>query len=92
MILLQNTSIPKAQGTLRKRSQEDCEKQRIREFSLRLCTLVLSEATAMKSHQCIYQSTEKAFLVFIEKFISFCSLVFVSYIVVGWVKIHELLV
>lgn len=46
-----NSPTPKAQGMLRKREQEDCKSQKIKEFAVRLCLLVLSEARHRKSHQ-----------------------------------------
>lgn len=92
LIILQNTSISKAQGTLRKRNQEDCEKQRVRECSLGLCILVKLEATVVKSHWCLCQSTQKAFLVFIEKFIIFCNLARFCFFLFYWVKIYKILV
>ena len=42
---------PKAQGTLQKREQKDCKSQGIRECAVRVCLLVMSEATPIKSHQ-----------------------------------------
>lgn len=48
---LQNTPAPQAQGTLQKRRWKDCESQRIREFAVRLCLPVTSEAAPVKSHQ-----------------------------------------
>ena len=47
---LQNTPTPKAQGTLQKKEQKDCESWRIRLFAVRLCLLVTSDATSIKSH------------------------------------------
>lgn len=47
-----NSLIPKAQGMLRKGEQEDCKSQKIKEFAVRLCLLVLSEVRHIKSHQC----------------------------------------
>lgn len=61
------------------------------EFSLSLCTLVILEATAMKSHQCLHQSIQKAFLVVIDKFTTFCTLVRFCFFLFYWVKIYEFL-
>ena len=36
---------------LQKTRRKDCKKQRIREFTVRLCFLIMSEATLMKSLQ-----------------------------------------
>lgn len=44
-------SIFKAQGTLSKRRQKDYKSQKVREFAVRLCFLVTSEATPLMSHQ-----------------------------------------
>lgn len=46
-----NSPTPKAQGMLRKREQEECKSQKIKEFAVRFCLLVLSEARHIKSHQ-----------------------------------------
>lgn len=67
-------SPPKAERTLRKREQEDCESHMVREFSLRWCYLGISKAIPVKSHQLPSQSTMKAFIFLIKKFITFCSL------------------
>lgn len=42
---------PKTQGTLWKRGQNECKSQRMREFTARLCLLLTSEATPIKSCQ-----------------------------------------
>lgn len=39
------------QGTLRRRDQKSCKSQRIREFVVRLCLQVTSEAPSIKSYQ-----------------------------------------
>lgn len=50
---IQNILTPKALGTFRKSEQKECKSQRIREFSLRLCLLVMSEAIVMThQHEC----------------------------------------
>jgi hypothetical protein len=43
--------MPKAQEALQKRGQEDGNSLRVREFAVRLCLLVMSEAPHLKSHQ-----------------------------------------
>lgn len=42
---------PKARGILQKIEQKDCKIQGIRECAVRVCLLVMSEATPIKSHQ-----------------------------------------
>lgn len=45
------TSALQVQGTLGQRRQEHCKSQRSGEFNVRVCLLVMSEATPRKSHQ-----------------------------------------
>lgn len=66
-----NTLTQRAERTLRKRGQEDCESQRIKILPLKLCHLGISETIPVKSHQLPYQSMLKAVLLLIEKFIAF---------------------
>lgn len=47
----QNTPIPQDQGILLKRSQKDFKSQRIWEFAVRLCLLLIVEAIPIKSHK-----------------------------------------
>ena len=48
-IHLQNTPVPKALGTLQ---EIDCKRQRIREFAVRLCLSLMSEASPRNPPQC----------------------------------------
>lgn len=48
---LQNNSAPKAQGTLWKKGQKEWKSQRVRKFAVRLCFLVMSEATPVTTRQ-----------------------------------------
>lgn len=48
---LQNSPVPKTQGTLRKGGWKVFKSQRIRQFSVRLCLLLISEATHLKYNQ-----------------------------------------
>lgn len=49
---------PKAQGILQKIEQKDCKSQGIRECAVRVCLLIMSEATPIKSrqHGCLIMS------------------------------------
>lgn len=49
-ICLQKTPIPEAQGTFPNRGWKDWKSQRTRGFAERMCLLVMSAATPMKSH------------------------------------------
>ena len=48
---MDTTSTSKVQGTFQKRWQNNCKSQRIREFAVKLCPLVMPEAPPTKSHQ-----------------------------------------
>lgn len=50
LIYLQH-SVYDSEGTLQKRELKDCERQRVREFVMRLCLLGMSTATPIKSCQ-----------------------------------------
>lgn len=43
----------------RKGEQEDCKSQKTKEFAVRLCLLVQSEARHIKSHQCDCPNVEQ---------------------------------
>lgn len=47
----QNTSTPKAQGTLRKRGKKACKSQGDRDFAIRPCLPVIPKAVTIKAHQ-----------------------------------------
>jgi hypothetical protein len=47
---LQQNPMPKAQGTLQKRWWKDCKSQKIREFAVSVCLLIVSEAISTNFH------------------------------------------
>lgn len=53
-IHLKNTPTPKAQETLWKRGQKDRKNQKTKEFTVRLCLLIMSQATSITPdwHDC----------------------------------------
>ena len=61
-IHVQNAPIPKAQGTLQKRGQKDCQSQRTRESAVWLCLLAMSEHIPIKSHQYNFLSMKQGSL------------------------------
>lgn len=48
--IYKRTPTPEAQGTLQKRRWRDCKSQRMREFAIKLCLLIMSEVAPIKSH------------------------------------------
>lgn len=50
-IISKSCPTPKIQGTLGEERTEDFKSQKIRELATRLCLVIISEATPIKSHQ-----------------------------------------
>lgn len=51
-IHLQNTPVPKTQETFQKKGQKELKSQRIWEFAVRLCLIIMSETIPVNAHKC----------------------------------------
>lgn len=51
LVTSKNTPIPKTQETLEKRGWKECKSHNNEKFAMRLCFLLISENTFIKSHQ-----------------------------------------